>query len=111
MKFTAQDVKGALRYSRRIFFRDDFSEDEEERIVIDCEATAEALNRIKAEIPTKTEYYTTTIELLSRKLERAQSALQRAGFQDLGGEQWKPPINEAAGELFRLKTILRRISE
>jgi hypothetical protein len=110
MKFTAEDVKKCLSFDRRIFFVSPFSEQEEERRVINYEATAEALNKLNKEFHTSI-HYQSAIEFLKRKLERAEGALTRAGFQDLGGEHWKPPVNEAAGELFRLKAILRRVSE
>ena len=111
MKFTAADVKTSLVWEPRIFFVSEFSEQEEVRYVLDYEATAEKLNQIKAEVPTKTDYYNSIIKLQDEKLARAERALLRAGFQDLGGEEWKPPVNEAAGELFRLKEMLRRIVE
>ncbi len=46
MKITASDVKNSIKYTRRIFFMNDYSEVEEERAVIDYVRTAEALNLI-----------------------------------------------------------------
>lgn len=46
MKITPQDVKGAIQWEKRIFFRDYYSEDEEIQWVINYTKTAEALNRI-----------------------------------------------------------------
>lgn len=34
-------------------------------------------------------------EQIKAKLDRAERALLRAGFQDLGGEEWKPPLGPA----------------
>lgn len=39
------------------------------------------------------------LEEAKAKLDRAVRALQRSGFQDLGGEEWQPPVNEVAGKL------------
>ena len=33
---------------------------------------------------------------LELKLARAERALKRAGFQDLGGQKWKPPVNKGS---------------
>ena len=46
MKITAEHVKGAIKWERRIFFISEFSEMEEERWVIDYAATANALNKM-----------------------------------------------------------------
>lgn len=35
------------------------------------------------------------IRELRAALERAESALTRSGFQDFGGQEWKPPLDAA----------------
>lgn len=46
------------------------------------------------------------LERAERELERAERALLRNGFQDLGGEDWKPPVNELAARLWTAKPHL-----
>jgi len=46
MNITAEHIKGAMKYTQRIFFVSEYSEMEETRTVIDYEATAKALNRM-----------------------------------------------------------------
>lgn len=36
---------------------------------------------------------------LAKELERAKRALVRSGFEDLGGQEWKPPVNRRVAEL------------
>lgn len=40
-------------------------------------------------------------DVLAAKLARAEYSLKQAGFQDLGAEYWKPPVNEEAGATWR----------
>ena len=35
-----------------------------------------------------------SIEALEKRALRAERALKRAGFEDKGGQEWKPPINK-----------------
>lgn len=111
MIFTVEEVRRVIKYSQRIFFVSEFSPEGEVRSVLDYEATTEALNKIVQSVPSKSAYFNGIIQLQYEKLARAERALLRAGFEDLGGEEWKPPVNAAAGELFRLKEMLRRIVE
>jgi hypothetical protein len=46
MRITADHIKGAMKYTQRIFFVSEYSEQEEVRTVIDYEATAQALNKM-----------------------------------------------------------------
>lgn len=45
-KITASDIKRALSWETRIFFKNDHSEQEEEKRVVDYQKTAEKLNEI-----------------------------------------------------------------
>lgn len=36
---------------------------------------------------------------LTKELKRAKGALIRSGFEDLGGQEWKPPVNHRVTEL------------
>jgi hypothetical protein len=60
-------------------------------------------------------YMEAEIADLRAQLARAQRALLRAGFQDLGAQEWKPPVNEVAGKLrqrvFELEAQLARQSQ
>lgn len=40
-------------------------------------------------------------EKLAAERDRAVRALERNGFKDCGGKEWKPPINTALGDLNR----------
>lgn len=48
MPITAEDLKRALTWERRIFFVSDYSEMEEERLVLNYETSARKLNEIIA---------------------------------------------------------------
>jgi hypothetical protein len=48
----------------------------------------------------------TRFETIQKKHDRAVSSLLSAGFKDLGGQEWKPPINERNGQLLREKFAL-----
>lgn len=41
-----------------------------------------------------------------KKLARAVRALDRAGFEDRGGEEWAPPVNQQADTLHKLEAAL-----
>jgi hypothetical protein len=40
---------------------------------------------------------------LRAKLDRAVRALERNGFEDKGGQEWKPPVNRAATKLHQVE--------
>ena len=46
-------------------------------------------------------YAAKLIEEQRKQLDRAERALISAGFEDLGGQEWKPPVNKVVGELHK----------
>jgi len=53
------------------------------------------LKRVSTETYKETVWRVSMIKILLER-DRAVKALTNAGFQDLGGEAWKPPVNEYA---------------